>query len=681
MARTKGRTAAAKPTRFIALDGEGTGRGVDHSYVLLGIGDRNICDRNELSTDRIFEFLWQMFLENRDAAFVGFFLSYDFTQWIKQLPAGKAWLLFHPEKRARRPIREVDKVTGEITEKDNRRGPFPVRWEGWEFDILGMKRFKLRKQGARSWMYICDAGPFFQASLMSVIDPGKWAVPVVTEEEYATLREGKKRRDVAVLDSDMEYYNRIENEVLVRLMVRTDEGLRKAGIYLKKEQWFGPGQAAQKWLENENVPDRELVREKVPAYGTHGDILHKGRLTYYGGWFEIFAHGIIPGISWEYDINSAYPHVASQLPCLLHGEWKSNRDTVRISTPGIYRIVHAKIRGSDSRVGAMLHRRPDGSILRPSATSGYYWETELGAGIQAGVIDTVEILEGWEYEPCDCPYPLSGLTDLYRLRLAMGKNTPEGMGAKLVYNSVYGKFAQSIGNPRFGNPLYASLITSGCREMILDAIASHPGGTNDVVMVATDGVYFRTRHNSIPTGSAMGMWEETAHSNLTLFKPGIYWNDSTRERIRAGSDPRFKARGISAQAFGGSISTIDSAFARWPDRYPHERDPDGSREGWFPAIEFLSGFSMVTPLQALQRRKWDTCGSVSDITLKQDADPVEKRHSGYFQDGIYWSQPHRDGGPVFESTPYSKDFGSPDAEEYGITDDGTVKNSWQIWKE
>jgi hypothetical protein len=178
------------------------------------------------------------------------------------------------------------------------------------------------------------------------------------------------------------------------------------------------------------------------------------------------------------------------------------------------------------------------------------------------------------------------------------------------------------------------------------------------------------------------MWEETAHSNLTLFKPGIYWNDSTRERIRAGSDPRFKARGISAQAFGGSISTIDSAFARWPDRYPHERDPDGPREGWFPAIEFQSGFSMVTPLQALQRRKWDTCGSVSDITLRQDADPVEKRHSGYFQDGIYWSQPHRDGGPVFESTPYSKDFGSsPDPEEYGITDDGTVKNSWQIWKE
>ena len=67
------------------------------------------------------------------------------------------------------------------------------------------------------------------------------------------------------------------------------------------------------------------------------------------------------------------------------------------------------------------------------------------------------------------------------------------------------------------------------------------------------------------------------------------------------------------------------------------------------------------------------------MTLVQDADPVEKRHSGYYQDDVYWSRPYKDGGPEFESTPYSENFGSPDPEEYGITDDGTVKDSWRIW--
>jgi DNA polymerase family B len=680
--RRKAGRAARQPdhsaTRFIAIDGEGTGRTGDHHYILLGIGDAQISDINGIPLDRIFGFLWDTFMENRDAAFVGFFLSYDFTQWIKLLPENRGQMLFHPEKRARYPLRDIDMVTGEVIMRDNPRGPFPVRWEEWEFDILGMKRFKLRKKGHTSWMHICDAGSFFQAPLLKVIDPGNWTVPIVTEAEYQQLETGKGKRDVAILDSDMVFYNKLENEVLARLMERIDTGLMQAGIKLGKDQWFGPGQAAQKWLGNIGCPDREMVRAAVPAYGPDGDILHKGRMTYYGGWFEIFAHGHIPGAVYEYDINSAYPFIASRLPCLLHGKWRHNSNA--IDNEPRYRIVRAKVSGSDSRVGVMLHRRPSGTIVRPLSTQGYYWETELAAGIRAGVIDTVEIIDGWEYEPCDCPCPLASLSKLYDARLAVGKNTPEGKAYKLIYNSVYGKFAQSIGVPRFANSLYASLIPSGTRTMILDALATHPEGTKNVVMVATDGIYFRTRHSDLPTGNQMGLWEESVHTGLTLFKPGIYWDDNTRESIRTGKDPVFKARGISARAFASSLAEIDAHFDGWGNTYPPEQDPCSEREGWFPRIEFRSGFSMVTPKQALQRGKWGTCGRVTDnMTLVQDADPVEKRHSGYYQDDVYWSRPYKDGGPEFESTPYSENFGSPDPEEYGITDDGTVKDSWRIW--
>lgn len=272
---------------------------------------------------------------------------------------------------------------------------------------------------------------------------------------------------------------------------------------------------------------------------------------------------------------------------------------------------------------------------------------------------------------------MRGIAGLYDERLRVGKNSPYGKGLKLVYNSVYGKFAQSVGNPKYGNSIYASLTTSGCRTMILDAIATHPRGTHAVVMVATDGVYFTSPHPHLETSQDLGAWTETTHGNLTLFKPGVYWDDETRRRINRGEDPSFKARGISARAFAHSLSSVDDHFKQWPARYPAERDPAGPREGWYPKVTFRSGFSMITAVQALQRGKWFLAGAVGTQELTQDADPIGKRHSGYYEDGIYWSRPFKDGGPGGdESTPYDRRFGQPDPDEYGINEDGTVKDQW-----
>ena len=345
-----------------------------------------------------------------------------------------------------------------------------------------------------------------------------------------------------------------------------------------------------------------------------------------------------------------------------------------------YRIVNAKVHGTDSVCGTMLHSRKDHSILRPHNTSGWYWEHELAAGIRAGVIDTVEVLSSVEYRPCDCPYPLRALAGLYSERLRVGKDSPEGKAAKLLYNSVYGKFAQSVGNPRYGNALYASLITAGCRTMILDAIATHPEKTNALLMVATDGVYFAREHPGIPVGSNLGEWECTEKRNMCLFKPGVYWDDDVRKRIRDGQDPRFKSRGISAKAFAGSIADVDSAFRRW--------DENGA-ELSYPSVTFASSFSMITPLQALQRGKWnlagtlghepnDSCRGCSGAHLAQNSDPIQKRRGLYRSGNIFRSSPWEDGGHPFESTPYDRAFGQPEPDEYGITDDGTVKDGWRI---
>jgi len=231
--------------------------------------------------------------------------------------------------------------------------------------------------------------------------------------------------------------------------------------------------------------------------------------------------------------------------------------------------------------------------------------------------------------------------------------------------------------------------------MILDAIATHPRKSDAVVMVATDGVYFTEPHPELPISEKIGEWDVQTKENLTLFKPGVYWDDRARQRIADGDKPEFKARGISTERFAGKIAEIDDWYIRWGRSYPDERDPMGDRRGWHPRVTFSTDFAMVTPGQALQWGRWQDCGTLghSDIHasgcrgcngahLVQDSDPIGKRHSGYYDGSrrIYWSKPYADGGHELESTPYDKTFGSPDPDEYGLNPDGTTLEgfSWLL---
>jgi hypothetical protein len=650
-------------TEFIGVDGEGTGDGSDHRYVLLGCGIQHVASDAGLSTDAIFTFLWDCFQENPKAAYVGFFLSYDFTQWLKGLPFERAIMLYTEWGRAARTPRQGS----------NRHILFPVRWGDWEFDLLGDKRFKLRRKGHAEWMYICDAGPFFQCSLLKAIDPEKWPEPICSQAEYDTILEGKSLRDVAVLGPDMIRYNSLENDILARLMHRIEVGFVAQGVQLKRSQWFGPGQAASAWLKNLGTVPKSAELDMFIPREVLTDI---GRFTYYGGWFEIMAHGHIPGVTYEYDINSAYPWVIANLPCLEHGEW--SRGHMCEPPQGEYTICHVILSGSDPRTGPVPHRNAGGEIARHQNVSGWYWLSELDAARAAGLIDTISYLDWYSYKACSCKPPLARMAELYQHRLDVGKDTPEGKADKLLYNSAYGKFAQSIANGGpWGNPIYASLITSGCRTKILEAIATHPHKTRDLVMVATDAVYFITPHPSLPISDKLGDWSSEKHDNLCLFKPGVYWSDKARDKIREGKAPSFKARGFSAAAFGATIAQIDEHYNQWGDTYPPDRDPSGPREGWHPRVNFTTAFSMVTARQAVNRHNWDTAGLVTaDAEMWQDADPIIKRGAGVKDRGIYWSKPHA-GWTDTESVPYDKRFGQifdPDDAGFGVSDDGYTRD-------
>lgn len=665
---------------FIMIDGEGTGNGRDHKYVLLGCGQEQL-ERPEGFKDitEIFEFLYSQFQEHPTACFAGYYLGYDYTMWLRLLPYDRAYYLLSENGRKKRA--RICKCVRKDRCGHSRLPPHAVEFRGWQFDILGYKRLRLRPKtckckevtckclGQASWMYINDAGPFFQASLLSVIDPKKWQDPIVSQAEYKLIEIGKSSRGTARLDDDMRMYNRLENEIGARLLTQLNLGFTAANIRLNKKQWFGPGQAAQAWMRLDHKLEKatDAVR-RLPRSLKDAIIA-----TYYGGWFEIPCHGIISGITWEYDVNSAYPSVASKLPCTC-GKWRHGTGSpvgnlshkwLHDGTPSKLRLSYCAVSGRSAYLGPLPYRDAHGGVYRPRHTTGWYWQHEIDAAKRAGLISDIIYYEWYEYQPCNHRPPLRSLAGLYEGRQRIGKDTAQGKAYKLVYNSCYGKLAQSLGDPVYANPIYASLITSGCRTMILNAIATHPQKAEAVVMVATDGVYFLNRHPGLDQSLSdkMGDWSREEKHDLTLFKPGVYWDAHSREIINAGKAPRFKARGINARDFAKSIADVDSMFDSW--------QPDGTIT--WPVVKFKARFAQTSVLQAIQwsqgvkppsarEAKYRAlAGAITnDKELEQNAEPEIKRNArSIFYDavaGVWRTEPwdHKGWPP---SAPYEKRFG------------------------
>jgi DNA polymerase type B, organellar and viral len=737
---------------FIGVDGEGVDRPTGrHEYVMLSVGQETLYhhDGRELSYGEIFSFLWEQYLKNKNAVFVGFFLGYDFIEWTKGLDEQAARDLWTKEGIAKRKPRN---------QKNHQFFPVLVNGE-WELDILAGRRFRLRphtchgmrfnplkchcgkdvefdfniedteevedldsfwddqnsneeveikissKRKNHPWMYICDTGPFWQCSLMSALNPKNWPSPVVTDEEYAVLKTGKATRSRIVEYGDTECYaemiryNQLENDVLARITTVLNNGFTKAGVRISASDWYGPGRAASIWMDTlcKELPEGESfkrvdIEECVPEWARD-----MGRKTYYGGWFEQFMHGYVPGTTFEYDINSAYPFVISTLPCLIHGRWEHGEGEPHYSR-GSYYMLHCEVQGSDPIIGAMPFRTKQGHIMRPSHCEGYYWKHEIDAAIAAGVIDTVRVIDYVAYHPCDCDAPLRSIADLYQMRLQVGKDTPEGKAYKLLYNSAYGKMAQSIGAPKFSNSIYASLITAGCRTMILEAIATHPEQSKAVTMIATDGIYFRTAHPSLDlSDTVLGKWGMKEKRNLTQFMPGLYWDDKLRkvveeERatgITADKLPG-KTRGVNVRDLADCVHELDLQFnSAWDTLL------DGKAYVW-PTFSIPVRFDLVSCGQALARGKWHTAGTVHgehhnpscppDCTKGSKtitAVPINKRDVSSVwpraDHDVVRSGVYREGDKLV-STDYDKQFGADLAERQLkddiITPDGGDYLAW-----
>ena len=158
--------------------------------------------------------------------------------------------------------------------------------------------------------------------------------------------------------------------------------------------------------------------------------------------------------------------------------------------------------------------------MRDDVIAAFEWFDEFqrrerlwrrGAGLAA---PEIELVSAWLFHPADPQErPFAWVQDLFNYRLKLLEENKDDVRAyiiKLALNSLYGKFAQRVGErgnpPKFAAPVFAAAITAATRRKLSEAALTRP---DDIIAFATDGVYStKTLDVYVPDTKTLGLWEK-----------------------------------------------------------------------------------------------------------------------------------------------------------------------------
>lgn len=653
-----------EPSRpMVGVDGEGyddeQGR---HRYNMLRAGGWLLSPnfekgQTDLSTYDCLSFLTGL---DPESIYVAYFFDYDVTMILRDIGWTKLTRLINRESRMRR---------------DGKGYPFPVDVLKGEFQIDYMPRkfFKVRRRiGAAfddegnekptysKWIVINDVGPFFQCRFVQALE--LWNVG--TPEQRAQIADGKEQRNShRQADYDrIKLYNAMECHLLAKLMEQFRDACKDVG-YVPR-QWQGPGQIAEAMLYQNGIPKSSEV--PMLADPRNEGLLTFARNAFYGGRPEITVVGQIEYPVYQWDINSAYPYALMHVPCLMHGSFrheqisKSKRASILTGEqPGLdiqpmgiyYGSFNWNRKGLAPNLYGLPIRREKGTISYPASGRGWYW----GFEILASVHQNFHAIEGYVYvEDCRC-VPFGWIQKVYAMRKTIGKDG-RGIVLKLALNSLYGKMAQSVGKPKYANPIWASFITAFCRTQIQELLHSchslDKKCGRGVWMIATDAI-FTSYDLPVKESESLGGYSKEFHPNgIFLVQPGLYFRSSLDGN---GRRTKPKTRGVPLTLVVQHEQDFRDNFRRMLDtRYIG----DGTT--------FLPVRTFVGIRQALHRHnlnilgQWISYGNEDRPGKAVSFDWTNKRMPGFAHTVIgnnHIKTIPQKGRMDLETIPYSKDIG------------------------
>lgn len=514
-------------SQFIAVDGEGESYGEEesitigkdgktyvskpHRYTLLACstGESLYSNGERLSTMDCINFLLDTSDNHEKAIFVIFGGSYDVNhmlmygferEQLQNISRGERVefkhneIIYDIEYRARKSL-NLRRGKSWI---QNKEGKWTAKWE--------------------SKIIIWDVWGFFQDNFVTVID--KWLTKKY--KHYDLIKDMKARRgDFANVESwRIQQYNAAELEALCDVMNKVREAID--GLDLHCQRWDGAGAVAASIMKKHNIREFKM--------STDEQVINAVRCAYAGGRIEVCKIGRHEGPVYDYDINSAYPSVNQQMPCMLHGRWLYGETD---NPPEGFTMVHVKFDFADDMPFYPLFYRTDKmQISFPGQGEGIYWYPEYQAALACA--GTVEVMEWWHWQQ-DCNHqPFHWIGHYYETRQKWVKNPIEEWhkgGEKIIklgLNSLYGKTAQQLGGTIDKPPVYhqlewAGYITAATRARLYRAAITD---RDSVIGFATDGI-FTTRPLGIETSKTkeIGAWElkEPVPVGITIAMAGVYW--------------------------------------------------------------------------------------------------------------------------------------------------------------
>jgi hypothetical protein len=577
----------AEPWVFWGLDGEGLTpkRSRRHLYNMMVAApiDTAVPARRlaKHSIDTFSALYWLTQGLPGKARYVTFSFGYDLTKILEDVEPILLYKLFRPELR-KGTTESGDQFFFPIKWPAGNRafeGPegdiwFTLDWLNGKFSVTRYTQSKnesidpLRRIKKTGPFIIFDIFKFFGKAFVGAIED--WKVPRALDEE--------KRKEVHAFISKMKAargsfdeenedtvatYCKAECRFLAEICTLLVQTHKDAGIPLNMRSMYGAGSSGEAVLkalgldgtrkEPGYCKKAQIVAEDYPA-----ELQHAIMCGFVGGRFENSILGVVKGPVNSYDISSAYPYQCCFLPDLLTGQWELTRNRNDIETAQAA-IVHYKLHRPNRKLvwAPFPYRFPrgedKGSITYPShGSEGWVWRDEYIQGEKGW--DNVEFIEAWVYRTDSELCPCSGIAKFYRERLRYGK---EGVGIalKLGCNSVYGKFAQTVGGGlgKFTNWVWAGMITSGTRAQILEVMNIH-NNLENLLMVATDGICTLEKLD-MPKPKDTGTWDcinekgklankplggwehKEVPKDMAFIRPGIYFplnpTDEEVEKMRA----------------------------------------------------------------------------------------------------------------------------------------------------
>lgn len=461
---------------FVGLDGEG----IDSDYILLACGNGEyIQNRKGLSTFDCLKFLVTRPKGSNDKIrpiYVWFAFDYDVNMILKDVPF-----------RGRNSIEQLH-TTNEIY------------WRGFHIRYIRRKILRIRYGKYVHTSY--DVWGFFQSSFEKALT--NWGLST-TE----LIHEGKQAR--ASFRKWSLARIRAYNEDELKLLQNLCENLREATkpLDLPIQNWHGPAALAAAWLRKNKIREwnREPEKEMEAAISR----------AYFGGRIDTLGYGHIDPV-YHYDIVSAYPSAIRNLPNLQKLTWKlcAGKDLPPYAGTEAPYLIEIEWEIPIGFWGVFPWRSRNGSIYWPPRGHGWYWNYELETALEKYPASCFNLKRSWVPEG-KLEFPFRNLieeTFAYRAELKRQGN-PSHVPIKLILNSLYGKFAQTVGKAQFYSLIWAGMITSQTRAQLGKFI------NDDTILVMTDGLW-SAKHLPVPQGSNLGDWEYQDEDDLWVAGAGIY---------------------------------------------------------------------------------------------------------------------------------------------------------------